>query len=101
LCMVYLTKANMISIHDNTVTWRKILEVLKYIIYPRDMSTPSISTACPAIKVESSTSFKASLSLQVTAKPSPAVSKLARGYKDFKIPKVRCANYLILLRIIS
>jgi hypothetical protein len=40
-------------------------------------------------------SFKASSSLQV------AVSKLARGYRDFKILRVRLADYLILVRIIS
>jgi hypothetical protein len=57
------------------VRWRKELEVLKYIIYPRDMSTPKISTTYPAVIVESSTSFKASSSLQVAA------SKLAWGYR--------------------
>jgi hypothetical protein len=64
------------------------------------MSIPSISTTSPAITVESSTIFKASSLLQVIAKPSPAMSKLARGYKDFKIPRVRLADYLILVRII-
>jgi hypothetical protein len=48
-----------------------------------------------------SLSFKASLSLQVIMKPSPAVSKLARGYRDFKIPRVRLDDCLILVRIIS
>jgi hypothetical protein len=52
--------------------------------YPRDMSAPSISMMCPAIKVESSTSFKASSLLQVAAKPSTTTSKLAQGYKDLK-----------------
>jgi hypothetical protein len=75
---------------------------LNYIItYPRGMSTPSISTMCPAITAESSMSFKASSSLQVIAKPSPVVSKSARGYKDFKMPKVRLTDYLMLARIIS
>jgi hypothetical protein len=31
------------------VTWRKELEVLKYIVYPRDMSTPNISTTYLAV----------------------------------------------------
>jgi hypothetical protein len=98
LCMTYLAKANKSSNRVNIVTQMKILEILKYITYPRDMSTPSISTTCPA---ESSTSFKASSSLQVTAKPSPAMSKSARGYKDFKIPRIRLTDCLILARIIS
>jgi hypothetical protein len=34
-------------------------------------------------------------------KPSPAASKLAQGYKDFKMPRVRLADYLMLARIIS
>jgi hypothetical protein len=46
-------------------------------------------------------SFKASSLLQVTAKPSHATSKLARGYKDFKMPRVRIVDCLILARIIS
>jgi hypothetical protein len=62
-----------------TVTGRKELEVLKYIFYPRDMSTPNISTTCPTITAESSTGFKASSSLQVTVKPSPAASKSLGG----------------------
>jgi hypothetical protein len=45
--------------------------------------------------------FKASLSLQVTTKPLPAASKSARGYRDFKILRVRLTNCLILVRIIS
>jgi hypothetical protein len=45
--------------------------------------------------------FKASSSLQVTVKPSPAASKSARGYRDFKILRVILADYLILARIIS
>jgi hypothetical protein len=72
LCVAYLTKANIISIHDSIVTWRKELDVLKYIIYPRDMSTPSISTTCPAITAESSTSFKASSSLRSLHAPHPS-----------------------------
>jgi hypothetical protein len=99
--MAYLTKANIISIHDSVVTWRKELEVLKYICYPSDKSIPSISTTCSTITTQSSTSFKASSSLQVIAKPSPGMSKLARRYKDFKIPSVRLAACLILARIIS
>jgi hypothetical protein len=79
----------------------KILEVLKYIVYSRDMSTPSTSTTCPAVIAKSSTSFKASSSLQVTVKPSPVASKSAQGYKDIKIPRVRLADCLILARIIS
>jgi hypothetical protein len=64
------------SIHDSIATWREDSKYLNYIItYPRDMSTPSISTMCPVVAAESSTSFKASSSLQVTAKPSPATSK--------------------------
>jgi hypothetical protein len=55
----------------------------------------------PAVIAESSTSFKASLSLQVAAKPSPATSKSAQGYKDFKMPRVRLADCYILARIIS
>jgi hypothetical protein len=74
---------------------------LKYIVYLRDMSTPSISTTCPAVTTDYSTSYKASSVLQVTAKPSPTASKLAQGYKDFKIQRVRLADYLILVRIIS
>jgi hypothetical protein len=63
-------------------------------IYPRDMSTPNISITCPPATVESSMSFKASSSLQVTA------SKSARGYRDFKIPRVRLIDCLILVTII-
>jgi hypothetical protein len=65
------------------------------------MSTPSIAMMCRTITAESSTSFKASSSLQVAAKPSLAASKSARGYKDFKMPRVRLADYLMLVRIIS
>jgi hypothetical protein len=75
--------------------------VLKYIIYPRDMSTPNISMTCPVVIAESSMSMKASSSLQVTAKPSTIVSKSARGYRDFKILRVRLTDCLILARIIS
>jgi hypothetical protein len=56
---------------------------------------------CPAITAKSSMSFKASSSLQVTAKPSSATSNSARGYRDFKILRVRLTDYLILVRIIS
>jgi hypothetical protein len=99
--MAYLNKANIIPIHDNIVTWRKMLERLRYIVYPRDMSTPNTSTTCPATTVESSTSFKASSSLQVTTKLSPAVSKLAQGYRDYRIPRVRLTDCRMLARIIS
>jgi hypothetical protein len=59
---------------------------LKYDIYPRDASTPNISMTCLAATTESSTNFKASFSEQVAVKPSHAASKLARGYRDFKMP---------------
>jgi hypothetical protein len=65
------------------------------------MSTPNISTTYLAITAKSSTSFKASLSLQVAAKPSPAASKSAWGYRDFWILRARLTDYLILARIIS
>jgi hypothetical protein len=65
------------------------------------MSTPSISTICPVITVESSMSFKSSSSLQVDAKPSPTASRSAQGYKDFKITRVRLADCFMLVRIIS
>jgi hypothetical protein len=100
--MAYLTKTkNITSIHDNIVTWRKELEVLRYIIHPRDISTPNISTTCPAVTAEFSTSFKASSSLQVIAKPPPTASKLAQGYRDFKILRVRLTDRPILAKIIS
>jgi hypothetical protein len=54
-----------------------------------------------AITAESSTRFRASSSLQDAVKPSPTTSKLARGYRDFKIPRVRLTDYLILVRMIS
>jgi hypothetical protein len=44
-------------------------------------STQSISMIRSAITVESSTSFETSSSVQVAAKPSPAMSKLARGFE--------------------
>jgi hypothetical protein len=65
------------------------------------MSTPNISMTCLAITAKSSTSYKTSSSLQVTAKPSPAASKTAREYRDFKISRVRLVDCLILARIIS
>jgi hypothetical protein len=55
----------------------------------------------PAVTAESSMSFKASSSLQVTVKPSPTAPKSAQGYRDFKILRVRLVDYLILERIIS
>jgi hypothetical protein len=77
------------SIHDSITTWREDSKYLKYIItYPRDMSTPSISMKCLAVRAESSMSLKASSSLYVAAKPSLAVSKSAWGYKDFKMARV-------------
>jgi hypothetical protein len=77
------------------------MEVPKYIIYPRDMATPNISTTCPIVTAKSSTSIKASSSLHVVMKPSPAASKSDQGYKDFKILRVRLADCLILARIIT
>jgi hypothetical protein len=47
---------------------------------------------CPAVTTESSMSFKDFSSLQVDAKPSPAASKSARGYKDLTMPRVRLTN---------
>jgi hypothetical protein len=64
--------------------------------YPRD-----ISTGISADIAESSISFKVSSSLQITAKPSPAVSRSAREYRDFKIPRVRLTYCFMLARIIS
>jgi hypothetical protein len=65
------------------------------------MSIPNISMTCPAITAESSTSFKASSSLQAIVKLSPTASKSVQGYRDFKIPRVRLTDYLMLARIIS
>jgi hypothetical protein len=63
--------AQINSIHDSIATWRKDSKALNVItIYPRDMSTPSISMSCSAITTKSLRSFKASSSLQVAAKPS-------------------------------
>jgi hypothetical protein len=63
--------AQINSIHDSIATWRKDSKALNVItIYPRDMSTPSISMTCSAITTKSLRSFKASSSLQVAAKPS-------------------------------
>jgi hypothetical protein len=78
----------------------KVRQVIWVAIYPKDMSTPSISKTCPAVIAESSMSFKASSLLQVIAKPSSAPSKLARGYKDFKILRVRPADYFMFARMI-
>jgi hypothetical protein len=100
--MTYLIEMKITSVHDNIVTWRKEPKVQNYtIIYPRDMSTPSISMMCPTITAESSTSFKASSSLYVAAKPSPTASKSAQGYKDFRMLRVKPVDCLILARIIS
>jgi hypothetical protein len=60
-----------------------------------------MSTICPAVAEESSMSFRASSLLQVTAKPSPAAPKSARGYRDFMIPRVRLTNCHMLARMIS
>jgi hypothetical protein len=65
------------------------------------MSTPSISMTSQAATVESSTSFKASSLVQVVVKPSPAASKSARGYRDFRMPRVRLVNYRMFVRMIS
>jgi hypothetical protein len=97
-----LELAQITSINDIIGTWRKGSKALNVItIYPRDMSTPNISMTCPTVTAESTVSFKASSSLQVTTKLSPATSKSARGYRDFKILRVRITEYLILARIIS
>jgi hypothetical protein len=69
--------------------------------YPMDISTRSISTICSAFTVESSINFSALSSLQGAVKPSPAVSKSAQWYRDFKILRVRLADCFILARIIS
>jgi hypothetical protein len=83
-----LELAQITSIHDSIATWRKGSKALNVItIYPRDMSTPNISTTCPVVAAKSSTSFKASLSLQVTAKPSPTASKSAQGYRELQSPE--------------
>jgi hypothetical protein len=42
--MTYLNKANIICIHDNIVTWRKMLEILRNDTHPRDISMPNMST---------------------------------------------------------
>jgi hypothetical protein len=42
--MAYLSKANIISIHDNIVTWRKILKTLRSDVHPKDISMPNMST---------------------------------------------------------
>jgi hypothetical protein len=69
--------------------------------YPRDMSTGSISTICPTVTADSSISFKASLSLQVTVKPSLAASMSPQGYREFKILRVGLTDCFILERINS
>jgi hypothetical protein len=75
----------IISIHDSIATWRKGSKTLNVVtIYPRNMSIPDISMICPAITVESSTSFKASSSLQVATKTLLATSKSARGIGSSK-----------------
>jgi hypothetical protein len=94
--------AQITSIHDSIATWRKGSQTHNVItIYPRDMSTPNRTTTCPVIIAESPTRFRAFLSLQVATNPSPSTSKSPRGYRDFKIPRVRLVDYLILVRIIS
>jgi hypothetical protein len=69
--------------------------------YPRDMSTGSISMIRPAGIIESSISFRASSLLQVAAKPTPIVSRSARGYRDFGILSVKFADGLMFAWIIS
>jgi hypothetical protein len=51
------------------------------------MSTPNMSTTWSAVLVESSTSFNASSLLQVAAKPSPTMSKSARGIGTSECPE--------------
>jgi hypothetical protein len=99
--VAYLIEKQITSIHDNIVTWRKEPKVLNYITNPRDKCTPSISLTCPAVTAESSMSFRASLSMKVTVKPSPVASKSTRGYKNFKIDRVRLTDYFMLARMIS
>jgi hypothetical protein len=66
-----------------------------------DISIGSIFTICSAVTTESSINFNVSSSLQVATNPSPATSKLARGYRDFKILRVRLADYFMLVKMIS
>jgi hypothetical protein len=54
-----------------------------------------------AVTAESLINFKASSSLQVAVKPSPAMFKSARGYRDIRIPRVRLPDYFMLARMIS
>jgi hypothetical protein len=78
-----------------------MLENRKDHCYPKDRSTANISTTFSAITTESSTSFKASSSVQVILKPLPTASKSAWGYRDFKIPRVRFADGCMFARMIS
>jgi hypothetical protein len=87
LRMAYLNKANIISIHDNIVTWRKMFKTLRNDTHPKDISTSNMSTIWLAVLAESSTSFNASSSLQVAAKLSPATSKSARGIVTLECPE--------------
>jgi hypothetical protein len=59
--------------------------------YTKDISILSISMMCLTITAEYSTNFKS----------SPSVSKLARGYRDMKILRVRLIDCFMLARIIS
>jgi hypothetical protein len=40
-CMAYLHKANIGSIHDNIVTWRKMSKILRNIVIPRTCQLPT------------------------------------------------------------
>jgi hypothetical protein len=69
--------------------------------HPKDILTPNMSTTWSAVLAESSTTFNASSLLQVAVKPSPATSKSARGYRDFRMPKVRPTDSHMFARMIS
>jgi hypothetical protein len=78
-----------------------MLKTLRNDVHPKDILMPNMSTIRLVIMVESLTSFNASSSLQVVAKPSPAASKLAQGYRDFRMPRVRLADSYMFTRMIS
>jgi hypothetical protein len=44
LRLAYLKKENIISIHGNTITWRKMLKALRNDAHPKDISMPSMPT---------------------------------------------------------
>jgi hypothetical protein len=106
-CMRESSRTIFDSVHDNkdymeedaTNVYR--LSTHETNILPYDMSTRSISTMCSAITTESSTSFEASSSVQVAAEPSPAASRLGRGYRDFKFSRVRLTDCFMLVRTTS